>query len=224
MPRWVKTVIAVLLLPACAGGTRALLRVLGNAGEDRIWVPLVAGAACWCVIYILLPKPLWLYVVGHELTHAIWTWGFGGRVKRFRAGAEGGHVVVTRTNFLIMLAPYFFPLYAALVVLGFVAGNALWGWADYRVWFHLLLGASYAFHVTLTWHALQTRQTDITSQGYLFSGVVILLGNLVILLLGVPLLTADIGLLTVIEWCATGTLDALRSCWQAIAWLVGQGG
>jgi hypothetical protein len=57
------------------------------------------------------------------------------------------------------------------------------------VWFHLLLGAAYAFHVTLTVHVLQTRQTDITSQGYLFSGVVIFLGNAVTLLFGIPLLT-----------------------------------
>ena len=66
----------------------------------------------------------------------------------------------------------------------------LWDWHGYLVWFHLCIGAAYAFHVTLTFHALQTRQTDITGQGYLFSAVMIFLGNVGVLLLGIPLLTA----------------------------------
>ena len=76
----------------------------------------LSGAACWVVIYSLLPKPMWVYVFGHELTHALWTWLFGGKVKKFKASAKGGHVIVTKNNFLISLAPYFFPVYAALVV------------------------------------------------------------------------------------------------------------
>ena len=68
------------------------------------------------------------------------------------------------------------------------------------VWFHLLVGAAYAFHVTLTCHALQTQQSDITSQGYLFSAVVIFLGNICVLLFGIPLLTARVGLLNSLGW------------------------
>jgi len=52
----------------------------------------------------------------------------------------------------------------------------------------------------LTFHALQTRQSDITSQGYLFSAVVIFLGNVSVLLLGIPLLTAKVGLLDSLGW------------------------
>jgi hypothetical protein len=59
------------------------------------------------------------------------------------------------------------------------------------MWFHLLLGAAYAFHVTLTWEILKTRQTDITSQGRLFSGVVIFLGNAMVLIVAIPLLTGN---------------------------------
>jgi hypothetical protein len=75
--------IAILLLPACAGAASALWRVLQATGsEDTTWVPALAGAACWVVIYFLLPKPMLVYVFGHELTHAVWTWLFGGRVKK----------------------------------------------------------------------------------------------------------------------------------------------
>ncbi|MBI3191531.1 MAG: hypothetical protein HYZ36_02620, partial [Pedosphaera parvula] len=143
---------------------------------------------------------MWLYVVGHEMTHALWTWLFGGRVKSLKATSKGGQVVVTRFNFLIVLAPYFFPFYVFVVVLFFVLGHVIWGWTRYLVWFHLLVGAAYAFHVTLTWHTLQTRQSDITQQGYLFSTVIIFLGNVGVLLIGVPLLTAKVGLGRALGW------------------------
>ena len=150
----------------------------------------------------MLPKPMWIYVFGHELTHAVWTWLFWGRVKKMKVTSKGGHVVISKTNFLIALAPYFFPLYAALVILVFAVGNLIWNWHEYRVYFHLLIGAAYAFHVTLTFHVLQTRQSDITSQGYLFSGVVIFLGNVCVLLFGVPLLTARLGVLNSLQYWA----------------------
>ena len=107
--------------------------------------------------------------------------------------SAGGHVVISKTNFLIALAPYFFPLYAVVVIGVFALGNWIWNWHGYLVWFHLVVGAAYAFHVTLTFHALQTQQTDITGQGWLFSAVVIFLGNVCVLLFGIPLLTARVG-------------------------------
>jgi hypothetical protein len=201
MPKWAKTVIAVLLLPFCAGAVSALIRVVRTAGSaDTFWVAFIGGAACWLVVFLLLPKPMLVYVFGHELTHVLWTWLFGGRVKRFKASARGGHVVVSKTNFLIVLAPYFFPLYVVLVVALFALGNLWFGWERHLVWFHMLSGAAYAFHVTLTWHVLQTRQSDITSQGWLFSAVIIFLGNISALLIGLPILTARVSVLTSLGW------------------------
>jgi hypothetical protein len=190
MPKWVKFVFGLLLLPICLGTGQALGRLLFASGGDRFWMPFLAGAACWVTVFILLPKPMLIYVFGHELTHAVWTWLFGGRVKKFKATSDGGHVVTTKNNFLIALAPYFFPVYAVLLVVIFFVGDLLWQWRrGYLVWFHLLLGAAYAFHVTLTWEILKTRQSDITSQGRLFSAVIIFLGNALVVLVAVPLLT-----------------------------------
>lgn len=191
MPKWVKMLLAILLLPICLGTAQALWKLLfSSGGMDRFWLPFLAGAACWVTIFMLLPKPMLIYVFGHELTHAVWTWMFGGQVKRFKAGSDGGHVVTTKTNFLIALAPYFFPVYAVLLVGIFFIGDLVWNWRRaYLVWFHLLLGAAYAFHVTLTWEILKTRQSDITSQGRLFSAVVIFLGNAAVVIIAIPLLT-----------------------------------
>jgi hypothetical protein len=143
---------------------------------------------------------MWIYVFGHEFTHALWTWLFGGAVKKMKVSSSGGHVVISKTNFVIALAPYFFPFYAALVIAAFALGHWIWDWQSYLVWFHLAVGAAYAFHLTLTWHVLQTQQSDITSQGYLFSAVVIFLGNVSVMLFGIPLLTAKVGLFNAVGW------------------------
>lgn len=201
MLKWFKLLAAICLLPICAGAAMALWKVLRACGTaDTTWIPFLGGAACWCVIFFLLPKPMWIYVFGHELTHALWTWLFWGKVKKMKVTSGGGHVVISKTNFLITLAPYFFPLYAAIVIIVFALGHWIWNWQSYFVYFHLLLGAAYAFHVTLTFHTLQTRQSDITSQGYLFSAVVIFLGNVAVLLFGIPLLTAKVGLFNAGGW------------------------
>jgi len=204
-------ILAILLLPVCIGAGQTLSMVMRACGDaDITLVPILAGAACWVVIYLLLPKPMWIYVFGHELTHALWVWLFGGSVKNFKATPDGGHVVVSKTNFLIALAPYFFPLYAAIVVALFAVGHLAWNWKNYLVWFHLLVGAAYSFHVTLTSHILKTRQSDITSQGYLFSAVVIFLGNALVLLIGIPLLTARADLLTMLRWWFENTGEVLH--------------
>jgi len=185
----------------CGGAAMALWMVVrACGGADTTWIPFFAGVACWLVIYFMLPKPMWIYVFGHELTHALWTWLFGGQVKKMKVSSGGGHVIISKTNFVIGLAPYFFPLYAVIVVLIFALGHWIWNWHNYFVYFHLLIGASYAFHVSLTLQVLKTEQSDITSQGYLFSAVIIFLGNVSVLLFGVPLLTRKVGLLDAVGW------------------------
>ena len=124
--------------------------------------------------------------------------------------SNGGHVIVTKTNFLITLAPYFFPLYAAIVIVVFASGHWIWGWTRCLVYFHLLLGAAYGFHVTLTFETLQTRQSDITSQGYLFSGVVIFIGNAGILLFGIPFLAGSIAPAAAFGYWMSDTMTVLH--------------
>lgn len=210
--KWLKTLLAIVLLPVCVGAGAALWRVFEASGNAQtIWVATVAGAACWLVIYLLLPKPMWVYVFGHELTHAVWTWAMGGKVSQFKVTSDGGHVVVNKNNFLIALAPYFFPLYAVLVMAAFVVGRLFWNWQPYVALFHLLLGAAYAFHVTLTWHILKGNQSDISDQGYLFSAVVIFLGNAAVLLVGIPLLTGTVRVPEALGWWLQSTEAALRA-------------
>jgi len=198
----VKFCCAILLIPLCYGTASSVVSVVRASGSaDTFWVAIVSGAGCWVIVYLLLPKPIWIYVVGHEFTHVLWAWLFGGRVKRFRATSKGGHVIVAKDNFLISLAPYFFPLYAVVVIVVFFVGDIIWDWTAYLPFFHLLLGAAYAFHITLTLHILRTQQSDITRHGILFAAVVIWLGTMALLMIGVSMLTAKFDLQKVFESC-----------------------
>ena len=57
---------------------------------------------------------------------------------------------------------------------------------------------------------LKTEQSDVTQHGYLFSAVVIFLGNMATLLVGVPLLTARVGVLTSLGWWLESTGQLLH--------------
>src|SRR5262249_2065628 len=152
------------------------------------------------LIFLRLPKPIWLYVVGHELTHALWTWGFGGRVKSFRATARVGHVSVTKSNFLIVLSPYFFPLFAITLVLFFSLSNFICDLNHFIAFYHFRLGVIYAFNATFTMYILRIRQPDLESEGWLFSAIIVWMGNLIVLLVGIPLLTRSMNARIGLEW------------------------
>jgi hypothetical protein len=210
-----KSLVGLALFPVCLGATRGLWRVCAfGAAADRFWAAALAGAASWLSVFALLPRPIRLYVFGHELTHALWAWLFGGRIRGFRATARGGYVETDRINFLVVLAPYFFPLYALLVAGVYATGNALGDWRPFAPWFHLLLGAAYTFHVTMTVHVLRTPQSDLAHEGYFFSAMIIWLGNVLILLLAVPILTSQVSVPTAFQWAADETTGILR-------WLAG---
>ena len=190
--RWL---LALVLFLACTGCSWALAEVLRRSQAADFWLALSGGALCWLIVFFSLPKPMWVYVVGHELTHAIWAWLSGGRVRSLKACAAGGHVVLSKTNTLIALSPYFFPLYAVLWALLYTLGRLMVRGTDLTAWFHFGLGFSYAFHVTLTARILRIRQPDIAGEGRILSVMVIWLGNVLVLLLGLPLLTRDLTVL-----------------------------
>jgi hypothetical protein len=120
--RWVKFVFAIFLLPICGILSQTFFTAFARAAvAQRLWAGeefwfFSLGAILWLIAFFGLPRPILIYVFGHELTHALWVWLMGGRVSRFRVGRDGGHVVTNKANFWIALAPYFFPLYSILAI------------------------------------------------------------------------------------------------------------
>jgi len=193
--RWVKFVIAIFLLPLCAMLSQTFFTVFARATiTQRLWAGeefwfFSLGTVLWLIAFFGLPRPMLVYVFGHELTHAVWVLLMGGRVSRFRVGREGGHIVTDRNNFWIALAPYFFPLYSIIVIGAYGVLSLLFNVQPYGRLLYGLIGVTWAFHFTFTCWMIPKKQTDLTDQGTFFSLVVIYLMNL--LLLSVMLVLAS---------------------------------
>ena len=196
--RWVKFVIAIFLLPLCAILTQTFFTVFARATvTHRLWAGeefwfFSLGAVLWLIAFFGLPRPMLVYVFGHELTHALWVWIMGGRVTRFRVGREGGHIVTDRNNFWIALAPYFFPLYSLLVIGVYGALGLFLNVQPYGRLLYALIGVTWAFHFTFTCWMIPKKQTDLTDHGTFFSLVVIYLMNLLLLSVMLALASAEI--------------------------------
>jgi hypothetical protein len=185
--RWVKFVVAIFLLPVCAILTQTFFTVFARATvTHHLWAGqefwfFSLGAILWLIAFFGLPRPMLVYVFGHELTHALWVVLMGGRVSRFRVGRDGGHIVTDRNNFWIALAPYFFPLYSLLVIAGYGILGSFCNVQPYGRLLYALIGATWAFHFTFTCWMIPKKQTDLTDHGTFFSLVVIYLMNLALL-------------------------------------------
>jgi hypothetical protein len=185
--RWVKNIIAVFLLPWCAILTQTFFTAFTRATfTQRLWAGaqfwfFSLGAVLWLIAFFGLPRPVIVYVFGHELTHALWVLLMGGRVSKFRVGGDGGHIVTNRTNFWIALAPYFFPLYSVLAIALYGLASLFVNVSAYGQLLFAVIGATWAFHFTFTAWMIPKNQTDLRDHGTFFSLVFIYLMNLALL-------------------------------------------
>jgi len=193
--RWVKLIFAIFLLPICAILSQTFFTAFARATvTQRLWAGeefwfFSLGATLWLITFFGLPRPIVIYVFGHELTHALWVWLMGGRVSRLRVTREGGHVVTSKANFWIALAPYFFPIYSILAIGIYGVLSLFLNVQPYGRLLYAVIGATWAFHFTFTCWMIPKNQTDLSDQGTFFSLVMIYLMNL--LLLSVMLVLAS---------------------------------
>jgi hypothetical protein len=200
--RWVKNIVGLFLLPVAWILTQTFFSAFSKVGHDKeFWMSdqfwfFALGAALWTLwffgsIWALgQPRPLRAYVFGHELTHAIWVWLWGGRVSAFEVSREGGYILTDTHNFWIALAPYFYPLYSLVVIIGFGVASFFcdithveetFMFMTPMQWLFLLLGATWAFHLSFTFWMIPKGQTDLTYHGTFFSLVIIYLMNILLL-------------------------------------------
>ena len=185
--RWLKLVVGFFLLPAAGILTQTFFTCLSHEtiqhafwATEEFWF-FALGAILWTIAFFGLPRPLLIYVFGHELTHYIWVRAMGGHVSEFKVSRNGGYIVTDKHNFWIALTPYFIPIYSLFVIL-------LWGVAslfcDLRPhvdWLYALIGVTWAFHACFTLWMIPKIQSDLTSHGTFFSLVVILILNIALL-------------------------------------------
>lgn len=174
--------MAIALIPLCVAVTYVTRDMMAAsvATTDRFIASafaLIGGGIVWACVYIFLPPPMHAYILGHELTHAIWGMIFGARFSKLKVGASGGSVRLTKTNTLITLAPYFFPFYTMLLAGAWFMLGLLVDLSHYLLLFHFLVGVTWSFHITFTCNSLLIRQPDIVACGRFFSYILIYLLN-----------------------------------------------
>ena len=174
--RAAKFLTGLLLLPLCAALSMTLGRAVAILAQSPTRLPLlhafagVSGIVLWAIIWLFLPPLTRTYVLGHELTHALWTVLFGGKASGLKVGDRGGSVRVSKNNAWITLSPYFFPLYTFLVALVWML--SVWLFPPIKPYVPIFLfwiGMTWSFHVTFTLRFLAYNQPDVREHGRLFS-------------------------------------------------------
>jgi len=196
--RSLKQIIAVFLVPPAWILTRAFFSCLSRAAvHHRFWASeefwfFSLGTLLWAVTFFGLPRPMLLYVFGHELTHVLWVWLMGGRVSRFSVSRTGGYIVADKTNFWIALAPYFFPIYSIIALMLYGGVGVFVDLEPYRRWLFGVVGFTWAFHITFAIWMLWKGQTDLIEHGIFFSMMVIYLINFLVLSLMLIVAARDV--------------------------------
>ncbi len=201
MAGFLRLLLGVALLPACWGVSRAffdaLMAAVGAAGGLSLEaVSLLGGIAAFALAWMALSHPVKTYVLGHELTHALWGLLFGAKPSDLKVAATGGSVRLTKSNMLITLAPYFFPFYTFVVIVCALATYAFVRPLPLLPLWMFLIGFTWAFHVLFTIETLMQRQPDVKLYGRVFSWAFIFAVNVLVVLVWLasttPLSFADL--------------------------------
>jgi len=203
MARFARFIAAVLCFPLVWALGRAFIDsfALSSGPSEGLFsaeaIALFSGLVAFPVIWRFIPDPVRLYVLGHELTHAMVGLLFGARVSNLKVGARGGSVQLTKSNVWITLAPYFLPFWTMVVAMSallvhvavhFIRPGARfpapWAWM-------FAVGFTWCFHACFTLRSLMQTQPDVQEYGRVFSWTFILICNIAGVLLWI-VCTTDI--------------------------------
>lgn len=177
-------------MPAAAGLTGVLIYYIKNFSLS--YIPFLLGVLSYTLVYPVFKKPFFSYVVGHELSHVLGVWLFRGKVHSVKVGRHGGMVKTNKSNIWIALLPYFFPVYAILLLALYYLLAILWDMSRFFNFMVFLLGITWAFHVWMTLYIVKQNQPDIKYSGVLFSAVIIFTINVIILILLLTIISPEL--------------------------------
>lgn len=178
MMRLAKFIAAVALLPLVFAAVYAYGKFFMDfaAKSFPTYWSFWAGLLAYPFFHFFVGKPVKMYVIEHEMSHALFTLLSFGRIKKISIKKNNGSITVDKTNTIITLAPYFFPLYAVFIF-------ALWKivlyfyplGAKYSPVSYAFIGSGLSFHFLMTVQSIFHGQSDLKSEGTVFSLVVIFL-------------------------------------------------
>ncbi len=176
--KWPAAVLSVLSLPVSCYG---FVQVLGRCVTQPVdlWPVALGAIACmlaWKRFRWFAQAARRLIVWEHEFTHAIFAWLTGHKILRQEWNLkEGGRIeFVGSGNWLITVAPYFFPTSAFLLLF-----PALLMPFNFLPWHQLALGVALGFHLVSTWIETHRDQSDLKKIGWLFSWLFLPTANVI---------------------------------------------
>ena len=189
--RLLRWTLALALLPLCWVTTWTFLsrfsQVTVHEGfwsSSEFWY-FATGALVmigWFWSGLLQPYFLYLYVLGHELTHAIFVLIYRGKVTEFHVSKDGGYITTNKTNLVIALSPYFFPFWAVISAVLYAIARYFSGFStQWDLLLYALMGVTWTFHMIWTLWMIPRDQPDLKENGTFLSLVIIYLANLLVL-------------------------------------------
>ena len=196
------------------GVVQSLIKLSFNLGYTDSLFLVGIGFCSGLLVFSLLSTFSQTYVVGHELTHWLVAKLFRRKTTGLRIGKGQGSVRVERPNMLIVLAPYFFPLYTLIWIIVVKSLEILV--KEDRIGFVLYsgVGFTYAYHVVMTILALSKKQNDLRLYGHFFSLCLILTINSFILFVGISCFSNDFRA----GWSLLK--NSYQYQWQLLGWIM----
>ena len=201
-----KTIVIVFCLILTHGYGKGVLHYLNlfNEQEYRLSAFLIGAGIYWVIkLAFFSKKKNFLSVLTHEFSHLIFVMLSFRKIDAFSAERGGkSSTKMNSDNFLIVLAPYFFPLIALLLIVVKVSVLPMHQWV-----LNGFLGSAVMFHFYHLINEFTLKQPDLQRYGIVFSLIVIVTFNLFFFGLCLSSLGGD--------WQVVGEYlrSGLNECW-----------
>jgi len=180
----IKNSIGFILLPFVVASVVSFVSVLCTIAwfSYPAWLFWLGGAV-FLVCNALNKNASFSYILGHEMLHACASLLCGGKLLSIFISHKQGNVLITKDNFIVSLVPYCIPVYATLLMLIYYVLSIVVPTHSFIPLGIFLFGFTLAHHIVLTlWYSAQG-QSDIKAHGFIFSGVVIIFVNIVMIVI-----------------------------------------
>jgi len=189
---WVNQIINILKYPIAVLFfllTFQLFDILYNMVEVIYYhyiyyKPLLIGMGSYFVLWLFVFRNIrgnWFLTIEHELTHTLFALLTFHKIVDFKASnSSGGYMQysgVGNGNWLITIAPYFFPTFS-MIVIGFL----YFAQSQYYFYITILLGYSISYHIHSTWTETDNNQPDIQEVGLTFAWLFLPSANMLALI------------------------------------------
>ena len=176
--KWPLAAASILILPFSLIELRDS-GVIGEIFSNKVTIlgGFVGYFLLWVFFFSKRSAGSFFSTFEHELTHALFAWITFKKVTGLQATWNSGGVCYIEggENWLIYIAPYFFPTLMLIpMILSVIVDR------QYYDSIEVMLGAVMAYHMTSTYVETHSGQTDLQETGFLFAALFLPTANVMI--------------------------------------------